>query len=123
MLKLQRYQFTVRYKKGKELCVADTSTLSRAAVADQLPGTARQEYEVFRLEIAEMDLEPNRVTPDTLQRIRQETAKDLVLASPHMVIMNGWPSEKKEDPEVLRLYGNFRDEIQFMKMSSTGPIK
>ena len=70
-----------------------------------------------------MDLEPSRVTPDTLQRIKQETAKDLVLAILHMVIMNGWPSERKEAPEVLRLYGNFRDEIQFMTVSSTGPIK
>ena len=109
MLKLQRYQFTVRYKKGKELYVADT--LSCAAVADQPSPTAKQEYQVFRLEIAEMDLEPNRVTPDTLQRIRQETAKDPVLASLYMVIMNGWPSGRKEAPEVLRLYWNFRDEI------------
>ena len=79
MVKLQRYQFTVRYTKGKpELYVADT--LPRAVVADQPSPTAKQEYEVFRLKMAEMDLEPNRVTPDTLQRIRQETAKDPVLA-------------------------------------------
>ena len=63
MLKLQRYQFIVRYKKGKELYVADT--LSRAAVTGQPPSTAKQECVVFRLEIAEMDLEPNRVTPET----------------------------------------------------------
>ena len=50
MLKLQRYQFTVRYKKGKELYVADT--LSRAAVTDQHSSAAKQEYEVFRVEIA-----------------------------------------------------------------------
>jgi len=68
MLKLQRYQFSVRYKKGKELYVADT--LSRAAITGQPSSTAKQECEVFRLEIAEMDLEPNRVTPDTLKRIR-----------------------------------------------------
>ena len=109
MLKLQRYQFTVRYKKGKELYVADT--LSRAAVTGHPSSTAKQECEVFRLEIAEMDLEPNQVTPDTLKRIRRETAKDPVLAPLHMVIMNGWPSERKETPEPLRLYWNFRDEI------------
>ena len=40
MLKSQRYQFTVRYKKGKELYVADT--LSRAAVTDQPFSTAKQ---------------------------------------------------------------------------------
>ena len=108
MLKLQRYKFTVRHEKGKELYVADT--LSRAAVTDQ-PSSAKQECEVFRLEIAEMDLEPNRVTPDTLQRMRRETAEDPVLASLQMVIMKGWPSERKEASEPLRLYWNFRDEI------------
>ena len=109
MLKLQRYQFTVRYKKGKELYIADT--LSRAPVTDQPISTDKQECEVFRLEMAEMEFEPNQVTPDTLQRIRRETAKDPVLAALHTMIMNGWPSERKDVPEQLRLYWNFRDEI------------
>ena len=109
MLKLQRYQFTVRYKKGKELYIADT--LSRAPVTDQPISTDKQECEVFRLEMAEMEFEPNQVTPDTLQRIRRETAKDPVLAALHTMVMNGWPSERKEVPEQLRLYWNFRDEI------------
>ena len=94
MLKLQRYQFTVRYKKGKELYIADT--LSRAPVTDQPISTDKQECEVFRLEMAEMEVEPDQVTPDTLQRIRRETAKDPVLAALHTMIMNGWPSERKK---------------------------
>ena len=44
MLKLQRYQFSVRYKKGKELYLADT--LSRAPVTYHPSTTsARKEYE------------------------------------------------------------------------------
>ena len=110
MLRLQRYQFSVRYKKGKELYVADT--LSRAPVADYpSAATAKQEYEVFRLEIAETDIEPNRVTSETMQRIKQETAKDSVLASLCDVVASGWPAERKETPEHLRQYWNFRDEI------------
>ena len=56
MLKLQKYQFTVRYKKGKELHVADT--LSRAAVADHdhSPSSTKQECEVSCSELAEMVL-------------------------------------------------------------------
>ena len=116
MLKLQKYQFTVRYKKGKELYVADT--LSRAA-AWQSSATVtdpdhtfadKQECEVFRLELEVMDLTLNRVTADTLKRIRQQSAKDPVLAALHTVVTSGWPSERKEAPEELRVYWNFRDE-------------
>ena len=106
MLKLQSYQFTVRYKKGKELYAADT--FSRASVTGQPSSTAKQECEVFRLEIAEMDLEPNRVTPDTLKRIRQETAKDPVLAALYTVIINGWPSERKEAPRATEAVLEFQ---------------
>ena len=110
MLKLQRYQFSVRYKKRKELYVADT--LSRAPVADyHSAANAKQEYEVFRLEIAEMDIEPNRITSETMQRIKQETAKDLVLASLCDVVASGWHAEREETPEHLRQFWSFRDEI------------
>ena len=110
MLKLQRYRFSVRYKKGKELYVADT--LSRAPVADYPSAPdAKLEYEVFRLEIAEMDIEPNRITSETMQQIKQETAKDSVLASLCDVVASGWPAERKETPEHLRQYWSFRNEI------------
>ena len=58
-----------------------------------------------------MDLTPNPVTADTLKRIRQETAKDPVLAALQTVVTNGWPSERKEAPKELTVYWNFRDEL------------
>lgn len=42
---------------------------------------AKQEYEVFGPEIAEIDIEPNSVTSDTMQQIKQETAKDYARVS------------------------------------------
>ena len=108
MLKLQQYQFTVSYKKGKELYVADT--LLRAALNDPTSIDVQQ-AEVFRLELAEMDLKPNQVTADALQRIRSETSKDPALAALYETVMNGWPDERKRVPEQLRLYWGYRDEI------------
>ena len=117
MLKLQKYQFTVRYKKGKELYVA--GPLSRAAVRPSRATVTdpdhtfadKQECEVVRLELEEMDLTPNRVTADTLKRIRRETAKDPVLTALQTVVTSGWPSERKVAPEELGVYWNFRDEL------------
>ena len=53
------YHFTVQYKKGKELYVADN--LSRAAFSDGLESPSRmtQEYDVFRVDLTHMDLSSN----------------------------------------------------------------
>lgn len=48
------------------------------------------------MELAKMDIEPNRVTSETTQWIKQETAKDLVLASLCNVSTSEWPAERKE---------------------------
>ena len=56
MLKLQRHQFSVQYKKGKELYIPNT--LSHAPVTNHPSKTsARKEFEVFPMELAEMDIE------------------------------------------------------------------
>ena len=48
------------------------------------------------MELAEMDIEPNRVTSETIQRIKQETAIDPVLASLCNEVTSGWPAKRKE---------------------------
>ena len=63
-----------------------------------------QEGEVFRLQLAQMDLGANRVTYETMNQIREESSKDPVLAVLHKVVLSGWPSERKEVPEQIRVY-------------------
>lgn len=59
----------------------------------------------FKLEyeIAENDIEPNRVTSKTMEQIKQETAKDSVLASLCDVVTSGWPAERKETQSIKTL--------------------
>ena len=58
-----------------------------------------------------MDIEPNRITSETMQQIKQKTAKDSVLASLRNVVASGWPAERKEMSEHLRQHWSFRDNI------------
>ena len=111
MLKLQKYQFTVHYKKGKELFIADTLIRSATSVHDDTTPTVVQECEVFCVELAQMDLGVNRVTVETMNPISEETSKDPVLAVLHKVVLSGWPPERKEVPEQIRVYWDSRDEI------------
>ena len=63
-----------------------------------------QECEVFRVELAQMDLGANRVTYETMNQIREESSKDPVPAVLHKVVLSGWSSERKEVPEQIRVY-------------------
>ena len=46
-----------------------------------------------------------------MNQIREETSKDPVLAVLHKVVLSGWPSERKEVPEQIRVYWDLRNEI------------
>ena len=107
MLRLQNYLFTVQYKKGKELFVADT--LSRAALSDDSGMT--QEYDALRVDLTQMDLLPYLVKTGTMNQIREETVKDISLMTLKKVVLAGWPSQKSEVPNKIRAYWDFKDEI------------
>ena len=106
MLRLQQYQFTVRYKKGKEMYIADT--LSHAAI---LKPTATEIGDVFRLELERMDLKPETLSSTTFQKLQRETAAYLTLKVLYQTVLKGWPSYKSPVPVELRPHWDNRDEI------------
>ena len=54
-----------------------------------------------------MNITPNRVTDDTMCRIREETSKDPLLTVLRGMILSGRALERKEVPEEIT---DFRDE-------------
>ena len=109
LMRLQRYQFTVKYKRGPTLYLADT--LSRAALPH--PITARvRDFDVFRMEIeSDYNARNPRLTETTENQLREETSKDTTLNTLYKVIVNGWPADRADIPESLRPYWNYRDEL------------
>ena len=103
LLRLQRYNLRVRYKKGEKMYVADT--LSRTYLPEVNVCEAIQELE-------EVDNTWSlTLSNSSLQRIMQASKEDPVLQSLKEAILHGWPGDKSEVPEVLRAYYSFRDEL------------
>ena len=82
--------------------MADTLSRSPTSFHDVIIPTVMQEGEVFRLELAQWIWG---------KKSSRETSKDPVLAVFHKVVLSGWPSERKEVPEQIRVYWDLRDEI------------
>ena len=99
MMKLGKYDLSVRWKPGKELVIPDH--LSRSPQKELLT----DEFQVF-LALAQ--------SQDNLQEIASSTAKDPVLSQVTSLINHGWPSSAKEVSEDARVYFHIRDELTIL---------
>ena len=108
LLKIQKYDIDLVYRRGTEVVVADT--LSRAYLPD--PATATS----FTNELAAIDAEQDAETrtiasPATLQLIRDAAADDYVYKALKQQIASGWPTDTNAVPDELRQYYTFADEL------------
>ena len=101
MLRLQGYDLTVKYTRGKDLVLADT--LSRAFL--QNVPTKQEEFEMINA----VNLLPIR--PERLNKLKAETKRDSTLQELMRTILDGWPTDKALLPLSLTLYFTFRDEL------------
>ena len=96
MLQLQPFKFTVVYKKGKYMYLADT--LSRAALNLPTPSDPQEEVfqcnsedaqEMFRVELETMDLDSPNMYPTTLRRLKLKLQQIL----PCQFCVRSWPMD------------------------------
>ena len=103
LLRLQKYNLRVRYKKGTQMFLADT--LSRA----HLPDVGACE---FSQTLEDVDHTASlSFSDDRLQQVRHASADDPVLQVLRGIIRHGWPTSKSEVPECAHAYFDFRDEL------------
>ena len=104
LLRLQRYDFTLRYKPGKEMVIADT--LSRACTTDDT--TDRMEEE---LKCAVHLILSTGMSEMWLQEIKEATNEDQSMQKLKIYIQHGWPEELSRVPEEIREYWHLRDQL------------
>lgn len=95
LLHLQQYNLTVRYKKGKDLHLADT--LSRAYIQEVNASDLTRELE---------DVDHRRGLPvceETWLKLTNAAADDSVQQVLRSVILIGWPGSKGNAPKACAL--------------------
>jgi hypothetical protein len=98
LLKLQKYNFTLVYKQGKELFIADT--LSRAPTQEN--SNENYEFEV-------MTILP--ISDTRLNQLITATAADQELQKLADTVQHGWPLRACKAPPEIRQYFPFKDEL------------
>ena len=111
LLRLQKFDLEVTYKKGTEMVLADT--LSRAYKVPQ-PGESATEATRGETEKNVESLNMTQYIPmseATQTRMQRATADDEALRNLKTVIHHGWPLRKEYVPVKVRDYFPFRDEL------------
>ena len=106
-LQLQRYDFTIVHRPGKDIPVADT--LSRKSLSDQ--DESLREGMDMQVHMLYSNLP---VSDAKLEEIKAETDKDTQLQQLKRTIKDGWPEERKLCPQSIAEYWNYRDELSQM---------
>ena len=102
LLKIQGYDFTVKYNPGKSMPIADC--MSRVSPS---PGKPISDIDIhIHLLNAHLNASPTR-----LQDIKVETFKDPVLKELTNTVMSGWPANRSNCRPHVQVFRNYRDEI------------
>ena len=103
ILRLQRYDLDVRYKKGSELHLADT--LSRHYPKFEEATQDQREHVLFARSAFEEGLEVEQdvqevnhllLSEHEAEMFRVETENDEVLQAVKAIVQSGWPAERRE---------------------------
>lgn len=118
LLRLQKFDLEVSYKKGSEMYLADT--LSRAYRVhrnttqvgaedvlniENMRGNTERELESINM------IQYLPVSDATQTAIREATEADATLRQLKTIIRQGWPASKEEISENVRDYFSFREEL------------
>ena len=107
LLRLQKYDFTVKYRPGKEMILADA--LSRAYIQKLKPDASHMEDEIEYHAHSVLQRKP--VSTDKMEEIREETSKDPMMMILINVIRRGWPQSRRQTPVEIHELWNYRDEM------------
>ncbi|CAC5364689.1 unnamed protein product [Mytilus coruscus] len=105
LLRLQKYDFSLKYIPGKDLIVTDM--LSRAPIKINTNNEVENDIECF----VNMVIRNTSMSDRNLEQITEETSKDDTLQRLTRLIIDDWPDEKNEVPKEVFEYWNFRDEL------------
>lgn len=117
LLRMQRYDYCIQYRPGKELLIADTLSRAPVQLSEEDTACANDFADVAMVSDNDLEIEHVNATEELpipgpqVARLRAETERDEVLQSLAAVIQAGWPTEVLDVTPCLRPYFHFRDEL------------
>ena len=102
MLRIQKYDITIKYVPGKDIPLADALSRLNPCQGGTIEG----------LDVSIHELHMHLKASSTgIQQIKEETEKDATLHYLRAIITQGWPDKRADCPTHLHAYWNYLDEL------------
>ena len=105
LLKLQKYNLKVSYKRGKEMYIADL--LSRTFNNDSQNSTSSkvEHFHVFCQDLENINFTDYLNFSDkNILRLQKKTSKDFLLNSLKDILHSGWPHNLRDVPNDMQTF-------------------
>ena len=102
LLRIQKYNVTIKYIPGKEITLADALSRVNPCAGDEIKGLQITVHEIH----AALNTSPMRI-----KAIKEATAEDSPLQQMAGIITKGWPEHRTLCPKELLPFWNYRDEL------------
>lgn len=112
LLRLQRFDFSLVYKKGTLMYVSDTLSRSCPNSIDTNPDPFLEEC--IEAQVCAV-VDNINISTNQLSKVANLTDNDLELKTLKCYLLSEWPKEKKDLPEVIKQYWNIKDSLSYFK--------
>lgn len=111
--KIQGYDFTIEYRQGKTMTLADTlSRLPNPKDKGAVELDLRVDgIEMTTAEVHRCDIDLVNFSQRKQHQLRDQTARDPTMNALMETIIQGWPDSIKDLPTDVRVFWSFREEL------------
>ena len=112
MLKLQRYNLKVSYKRGKEMYIADLLSRTFNNNSQNSTNSKVEHFHIFYQDLGNINFTDYlNLSDKNILRLQKETPKDFLLNSLKDIVLSGWPDNLRDVPNDIRTFGVQNDII------------
>ena len=97
LLKLQRYDVTIKYRPGQQMQLADALSRCPARASLEIKLDIRVDYIAF--------------TKPWIEKLKDSTQRHPILLTVYQLVQQGLPHQRRHMPRLARRYWDFRDEL------------
>ena len=102
---MSRYNVKLEYIQGKTNVIADT--LSRMTLNNNISSASHNDT----ISIVEVLCSNVQISTTGIEKIQQETSKDVTLQHLKRIITYGWPETQRDCLKNLHMFWNYRNEL------------